>query len=260
MLLKEPNTAAAESTNRIRKVPMMNKKLKSLAFVAIFSPAPLFGLSVHELAEEPIEVQSSFGYESEYVFRGVKQLGHNLNPGVRFDWLGSYGEIRTVFDGSDNDFTEVDYTLGHTHQQDALSIDGGITFYTFPENRPELRRAADDTYEVFLGTAYDLAQTGLRPNVYFFYDFELEDFTIQVGLDYLVDLHERLGAEAGIDVGHLFADNSDDDRFYYQAKLDLVYQINPVTHGRVGGRVAGNDNSIDPDPTVWWGASVAVAF
>lgn len=230
----------------------MKNSLKALAIAAIATPASLF-------AVEGLEVDSYFAFESEYSFRGVKLAGPSIQPGVDISYMGAYVGIWSsseIFKDSDSPELEVDYIVGYALDIEDITVDVGFTAYTFPGDT--------DTYEIYVGATYGGLDFPIEPSLYLFYDFELEDFTIEGSLAYGLDLAEfgleGFGIDFGAYLGYVFADDSDADYLYYQLTADLVFDLNEAAYASVGVRLAGNDGDVDPDTQFWWGAAIGVAF
>lgn len=228
----------------------MKNSLKALSVAALAAPASLFAL-------EGLEVDSYFAFESEYSFRGVKLAGPSIQPGVDISYMGAYVGVWSsseLFKDVDGPELEIDYLIGYAFEVEDFEIDFGFTAYTFP--------GGDNTYEIYVGTTY----SGLvvDPSLYFFYDFELEAFTIEGGAGYGIDLAEfgldGFGLDFGGYIGYVFADDSDEDYFYYLLTADLVFDLNEAAYASVGVRLSGNDGDVDPDVQFWWGAAIGVAF
>lgn len=228
----------------------MKNTLKALTLAAMAAPASVFAL-------EGLEVDSYFAFESEYSFRGVKLAGPSIQPGVDISYMGAYVGVWSsseLFKDVDGPELEIDYLVGYAFEVEDFEIDLGFTAYTFPGDT--------DTYEAYIGVTYGAID--FEPSLYFFYDFELEAFTIEGGVGYGFDLAELglegFGLDFGGSIGYVFADDSDEDYFYYLLTADLVFDLNDAAYASVGVRLSGNDGDVDPDTQLWWGAAIGVAF
>lgn len=231
----------------------MNKTIKAIGVAAAVGLAPLVSSAQLEVLDE-LEGEVFFAFESEYSFRGVKLAGPSVQPGFELSLMGLYGGVWHSTDIKDGGEVETDYYVGLDYDvEDLVNIDLGVTFYTFPED--------EDTTEIFLGFA-PLADVIIDPALYLYYDFDLEDFTVELQLGHGIDLGEGFGLDLGVDLGYVFADDSDDDYFYYVGIADIVYNLSDTTTFSVGGRVAGNDNDDlpGPDNQLWWGAALTTSF
>lgn len=232
----------------------MKNTLKVLSVAALAAPASLFG----QIAFDEATVTTEFAFESEYSFRGVKLAGPSIQPSILFELQGFYAEIWSSSDARNGGEVEVDYTVGYSWDIDNVTLDAGFTYYSYAQDT--------DTQEIYIGATLNLAELPVDPSLYLFYDFELENTTLEGSLDYAISLAEL----AGIDnstleltgfFGHVWQDEDGaPDYFYYGVKADVVYSFSEAAYGSIGVRYAGNNENISPDDQIWWGAAVGVSF
>lgn len=230
----------------------MNKSIKALTAAMAVGFAPFVASAQLEVLDD-VEGSVTFGFESEYSFRGVKQAGPSIQPGVELGLMGLYGGVwhsTDIKDGGDN---ETDYYVGYSMDvEDMVNVDLGVTFYTYAID--------EDTTEIYLGLTL-LADEIINPALYGYYDFDTENFTLELQLGHGFDLGEGFGLDLGVDLGYVWVDEAGaDDYFYYQASADIVYGLTASTSISVGARVAGNDADVLPDNQLWWGAALTSNF
>ncbi|MCC5788020.1 MAG: hypothetical protein JJT75_00155 [Opitutales bacterium] len=231
----------------------MKNSLKVLSVAALAAPASLFG----QFALDDATVTVEFAFESEYSFRGVKLAGPSIQPSILYEVQGFYAEIWSSSDvrSGSGESGEVDYTVGYSWDIDAITADVGFTYYSLT--------GATDTQEIYVGAALNLDELLVDPSLYLYYDFELENTTLEGSLDYAVGITEFIGVDADLElgafVGHVWVDQGN-DYFYYGVTADVVFAFTDAAYGSVGVRYAGNDEDINPDDQLWWGAAVGVSF
>jgi uncharacterized protein (TIGR02001 family) len=230
----------------------MKQTIKALTAAAAVGFAPFVASAQLEVLDD-IEGSVSFGFESEYSFRGVKQAGQSIQPEVTLGLMGLYGSIWQSTDIKDGNVVETNYVAGYALDvEDLVNVDLGVTRYAYP--------TLSDTTEIYLGLTL-LADEIINPALYGFYDFDTENFTLELQLGHGFDLGEGFGLDLGVDLGYVWVDEAGaDDYFYYQASADIVYSLTETTSVSVGGRVAGNDANVKPDNQLWFGAALTTTF
>ncbi|MCH8474008.1 MAG: hypothetical protein LAT55_02135 [Opitutales bacterium] len=233
----------------------MKNTLKVLSVAALAAPASLFG----QIAFDEATVTVEFAFESEYSLRGVKLGGPSIQPSILYEVQGFYAEIWSTSDvrSGSGESGEVDYTIGYAWDIDAITADVGFTYYSFTDET--------DTQEIYAGAMLNLDEIPVDPSLYLFYDIELKDWTIEGALDYSIGLAEFVGAEADLELGaflgHVWVDeDGSPDYFYYGVSADVVYSFTDAAYGSVGVRYAANNEDMNPDQQIWWGAAVGVSF
>jgi len=230
----------------------MKQTIKALTAAAAVGFAPFVASAQLEVLDE-IEGSLTFGFESEYSFRGVKQAGPSIQPEVSLELMGLYGSIWQSTDVKDGIAIETNYVAGYALDvEDLAVVDLGVTRYAYPND--------EDTTEIYLGAELTLIEY-FSPALYGYYDFDTENFTLELQLGHGIELGEGFGLNVGVDLGYVWVDEAGaDDYFYYQASADLVYSLSETTSISAGGRVAGNDADVNPDNQLWWGAALTTTF
>lgn len=147
---------------------------------------------------DELSVSATFAWESSYVFRGIQFADITFMPSVDVAYGGFYAGIWAALpvDGSkDGDANEVDFYAGYSMAvSDLVSLDFGLTYYTFPSGPDaELFGLDPNTLEFYVGVAFEMP---FSPSVYFFYDVELDLFTVELAAGHAFEL----GAESSIEV------------------------------------------------------------
>ncbi|MGF1451330.1 MAG: hypothetical protein ACFB21_04540 [Opitutales bacterium] len=261
----------------------MKKTLFICAFAGVGALSAQTGSGLGDLS-----VSGTFAYESEYIFRGEQFAQHSFQPGVElaFPVVGGslYGGVWANMPINDNEDAvagnpaiygnEIDFYAGYAIDvTDIISLDAGFTYYWFPEatvnaGNPPAFGGDEETEEIFAGIGADVL---LSPAAYFYYDFSLETFTIELSSGYSFDLGDYAGVDgASIDTGGYLGfvfDQTDgeQDRVYWGINVDLVYALSENVSASVGARYAGNDKDSDRSPSdddshLWWGASIGFAY
>ncbi len=154
---------------------------------------------------------------------------------------------------------EVDFYGGYGFDLgEKLSLDVGLTYYWFQEEP-----ASDaKTRELYLGAAADIA---LSPEVYFFYDFDLDTFTVQGALGHSFTLGESADSPLALDVGTYFgyvAPKFGSNGVYFGGSADISYALSPHTAFSLGVRTSGISSDISSGRTgnLWWAMSFSAGF
>lgn len=210
---------------------------------------------------------------SDYVFRGVSLAETAVQPGVEVavgdfyagGWFSTGFGDTSVFAADELDLY-AGYGIGLS---DTLSADVGVTYYHYPQGGSlfSTNDGASGSYEVFGGLALD---TVLSPNVYGYYDFTLETFTIIGDVSHSVPLGEKLSLDLGLTAG--LVDGQDGAGYEYgQASASLGYAITDDVSTYVGAYYAINsedlldfgeaiESGVPDDNLFFFGAGVSAGF
>lgn len=266
----------------------MNKLTALAALTAGVMAVP--ALQAQDTAPE-LSANVTFGWESEYVFRGVKLAEYAFTPAVDISYGGFYAGIwaalpvdtdRSVLptDGGLGG-NEVDIYAGYSFAAtDLISVDFGFTYYTYPDAQDDLFDTFDsdeaegfNSLEPFIGVAFDVM---LQPAVYVFYDIHYENLTVEASLGHTFEVAESMGVEVGGFAGMVSLDtelyDDIDDYFYVGASIDFVYTILENVSASIGARASwvSEDLVIEDldeldstdleDITYWFGWAVNAGF
>ena len=238
---------------------------------------------------EGLAMSATFGFESEYVFRGVKLTQNAFQSSVDVSYMGAYAGIWTSFAGMDGSTggapqgfppgtvstqgSEVDYYIGYALDlDDTFTLDFGGTAYTYPDFGGDGTLGGSDTFELYFGAA---ANVVADPAFYIYYDTILEVWTFELSGGYSMEVYENTSLDFGGFLGFQTGDNwldgqpqVDGERIYWTLTADAVYALAENASIQIGPRIGGfnADHStiglnIKPDATyLWWGASFTAGF
>lgn len=177
----------------------------------------------------------SLGYESDYVFRGVRLGDEHFFPAVKVQAGDYYAGVWAALPLDKEDMPEIDYYLGYGVELDELaSLDFGVTYYTYPD-------ISEETLEFYAGVAFDIA---FSPAVYVFYDIDLEVFTIDASGVYSIEAGDNATVDLSGRLGYVDPDENTsltEGYFYYEAGADYVFSISDNMSASVGVRYYGSD-------------------
>jgi uncharacterized protein (TIGR02001 family) len=247
----------------------MKNTLTIIALSAVFA-ASLF-------AVEGLAGKVTMGLESDYVFRGKKLADASVQSSVEASYkLGTGSLYAGVWanDPSKTDYTEVDLYVGYKLPVfEKYTADVGMTYYWYTEST-----SIDRTREIYAGVTYN--GLWVNPAVYAFYDFDLEQFTVEASGKYSWDLSKwglantslDVGAKVGavntqdVDAGYS-AGEAQNSYVYYAVNADVVYALSKTASASVGIRYAANNDDVTTgsaaaqrDDNFFWGFKFAAGF
>ena len=236
---------------------VMNSLKKTLTLAAVGS---LFGAG-SALAVD-FSINTTFAYESEYVFRGIQLADESFQPSVEAAIDSAYIGIWTnlPIDDIDDVGNEIDFYGGYGFDlYEGISLDLGATVYYYPENTdPTLD---DSTFEAFVGFSFDVL---LEPGLYLYWDFDLDTFTIEASGSYSYDLADAGFDKASLDLSAYLGSVSPDvgDSYVYVGGgVDLSYAFSDNASGAIGLRISNNDFGFGvKDSNFWFGVSFSAGF
>jgi hypothetical protein len=230
------------------------------------------------------------GYESEYVFRGVKEAGHSVCPQVDFGYdfgagfaayVGYWGNYEA---GNDSEgFSETDLYIGATYTIKNVTFDVGVINYIYNEDVPaewEWKAAVSyDTSDIF-GEDY-----AVKPAIAYYYNMELDTSTVELGLEYSAPIMKWINGDnwltldSSIMYGYICrrgtqAKEYSGDYGYIQLKSDVVVAITDYCAWSLGiryswasnngtrgsGPYASPYNLADESSNVWFGTAISFGF
>ena len=253
------------------------------------APAPIEAKSGSAL--DKLSVAGTFGYTSEYVFRGLPQTDSALQAKVELGYPVANGNIyagvwtnQPIANADQKD--ELDFYIGYIFPvTDTLKLDIGQTYYWFTEGdySAPLFRGLNRSTETYIGINWDTSKVlngiNLNPSLYYYYDWNVDKHTIEASISYTYDLTQLLGVEGfaitpQIYIGYQttcrpLGDTglganvfSRMDGLYYGADLTLTYKLNDFVGFYVGFSYAGRQDTWDSNCRNWNYASgnVGVTF
>lgn len=229
----------------------------------------------------------SVGFESEYVFRGIKNAGLSVNPQVDLGYdfgagfaayVGYWGNYEVA--NSNDRFEESDLYAGLTYTIKNITFDVGVINYIYPDND-------DDEWEWKAAISYDttelLGDFNVCPSIAYFYNNKLDANTIEVGLSYSAPVMKWINGDNWLSIdssavyGYVCREGqvgrAAGDYSYFQIKSDAVVSITSYCKWSIGIRysLASNNskNFIDParlypydgcGSYVWFGSAISFGF
>lgn len=239
--------------------------------IVLFAALAMGAISANAQEAAPaVSVTSSFGYESEYVFRGVQLADAIITPAIDVAygdfyagvWFAAPIENADLAGVSDN---EMDLYVGYsTALSDLLTVDFGATRYAYGDVATKFL-SNGNTLEGYAGISADVF---LSPSVYVYYDIDLKSFCVELSGGYSYELSDKFSADFGASVGYVDVDSSD-DYYYGGLTADLSYAINDASSMGFGVRYSTSDmdqvvGSFD-DPKAdkdifWYGFTFSTGF
>lgn len=230
---------------------MMNKNLIAFGVASI-------ALATAASAQDEISVTTTFAWESSYVFRGVQYAEESFMPGLDVAIGGAYFGIWAALPAG-AEANEVDFYAGYgADVADGVSLDFGVTHYTFPSSGADIGEDGATT-EIFAGAALDLP---VSPSLYVYYDFDLEAFTFEGSIGHSIEIDEKTTFDLSGAVGYVSPDGGD-SYTYILASAGFGYAFNDYASGSVYANYssASEDMMFDGgSDEFWFGFSVTGGF
>jgi uncharacterized protein (TIGR02001 family) len=182
------------------------------------------GVSAQAQAAEAsaLSVTVDVTYVSDYVFRATQLANASIQPSVEAAYGDFYAGIWASDGISDASGSEADLYAGYGLAiDDTFSADVGVTRYTYQGG------SAIDTTEAFVGVSADVL---LTPSVYAYYDFDLDNTTLELSVGYSLPVDAiktslDFSAAAGyVDLGSALA-GTPDDYTYYSVGVAVPYKL-----------------------------------
>ncbi len=242
----------------------------------------LADLKLGSKALDRFSASVSVGYESSYVFRGIRyadssitpqvDMGYDLGAGFSayFGYWGSY-EIQT----EGKKMEESDLYLGVTYTVKNFTFDLGVINYIYPDS--------NDETEWKLAVSYDttdlLGDFNVSPFIAYYYNNELDANTLELGLAYSAPIMKWINGDNWLTIdsslvyGYVCRQGKVGeycgDYGYVEFKSDLVVSITEYCAWSMGLRCswaspngACGTISARPEETsnVWFGTSLSFGF
>ncbi len=231
----------------------------------------------------------SVGYESEYVFRGIKEAGHSVSPQVDLGYdfgagfsayVGYWGSYELAQDNSD--LQESDLYAGITYTVKNVTFDVGVINYIYADN-------SSDEWEWKAAVSYDtsefLGDFNVCPSIAYFYNNKLDTNTVELGLSYSAPVMKWINGDNWLTLdssaiyGYVAREGSSaraysGDYSYFQLKSDVRIQITNYCWYSLGIRYSwASDNAVrgsneyanpasiaDERGHVWFGTAISFGF
>jgi len=244
-----------------------------------------------------VRVAAEVGAESEYVFRGQKFAGVSIQPKVEvaypvagFDLYAGAWANTPLSRNNANSFTEIDLYVGVNYQVSMVNIDLGYIYYWFTDTHPF--GTMDRNQEVYVGVTFDTASflggININPSIYYFYDWNKEQHTVEASIGYDTPIGEFAFGESWgaltfpirAFAGYINSEKPFGDHFptfvksneyaYMGVTADIAYAITEFCRISVGIRYSYSNsdsawysvigNTHNDKHNLWWGAKVAFGF
>lgn len=138
-----------------------------------------------------LSVSAAVGYESQYMFRGVKYGGHSIQPKVDFaypilgfDVYAGAWSNQPVKTSNESNLKEFDFYSGVTYSYEMFKADVGYIYYWYPDFDSSDSR----DMEVYIGFSMDTASflggININPSIYYSYSWIVKQQTIEVSVGY----------------------------------------------------------------------------
>ena len=237
---------------------------------------------------ESIEVSTTVGFESRYIFRGVQFAETSFQPAINLSYGNFYGGIWANLPVGDDDFVvtpggeELDLFAGYGFDlNEFIALDVGVTFYTFPnaasgfldlfsEGAAEAMNPdpGTNTVEAYAGASFNAP---LSPSLYVYRDFHFNTVTLQGDVSHSIPLAEKTSFDLSGSLGYVIDDDDGLDYLYGAASADVAYAISD--HGSIAAGVRYGGSDIDGGAFIddsiagttqssglWWGVSFSADF
>jgi uncharacterized protein (TIGR02001 family) len=275
----------------------MKKLIASLAIVGAMSTSGLFAQTGDSI--EDLSITSSFAYESQYVFRGVKLEYDSFQPSLEFGfpvvggdlYAGIWTNLPITGKGPMGSNDEIDIYAGYAYPiTDIVTLDAGFVYYWYPTDNslttasgvPGITSPKYSSYiEPYIGASFDVL---LSPAIYVYYSVDQVAkgtstsansgiLTIEASIGYSFDLSEYMSVEGfsfdtGAYIGMGIPDSSTGG---IGVTGDLVYAFNENVSASIGVRYSNYSASGDSTSyggtgfapnqnNIWMGASVGFTY
>lgn len=221
--------------------------------------------------DKTVSVSTSIDLVSDYVFRGVSLADTAIQPGIEMAigsfsagaWFSTGIGDTSVFAGD-----ELDLYLGYGIDiSDKVSASIGATYYHYPQGGSlfETNNGGAGTYEASASLGFDVP---LSPSVTAYYDFTLEAFTLEGGLEKSLPLGPKTSLDLGLTAGLV-----DGDGFSYeygQASVSFGYAFTNDVSAYIGANLAlSSEDSLNyskilngsgEDTLIFFGTGIAAGF
>ncbi len=272
----------------------MKKLIATLAIVGAMGTSGLFAQTGDSI--EDLSITSSFAYESQYVFRGVKFNYDSFQPSLEFGYpvmggdlyAGIWTNLPITSTGPAGATNEIDIYGGYAYPlTDIVTLDAGFIYYWYV-NAPALGVSATNYVEPYVGASFDVL---LSPAIYVYYSIDQLTkatgsgpdsgiLTVEASIGYSFDLSEYMTVEGlSFDTGAYIglgmpmdssATNGTSSFLYAGVTGDLVYAFNENVSASIGVRYSnysqsgtaytGTSGYAPNQNNIWMGASVGFTY
>lgn len=169
---------------------------------------------------QELSISSTFGWESDYIFRGVQLAEEYFAPAVDVSYGDFYAGIWAALPVDAKYGNEVDFYAGYgVGINENMSADFGFTYYSYPDAQDDFFDSDVNTFEIYGGLSFEAP---LSPAIYAFYDFDLEALTIEGSAGHTVEVSEEGSVDFSVYLGHVDPDGGS-SYLYYGASAGYTY-------------------------------------
>jgi len=189
---------------------------------------------------EELSISSTFGWESEYIFRGVQLADEYFSPAIDLSYGDFYAGLWAALPVDSEYGNEVDFYAGYGFGlSETISADVGFTYYTYPDAGSDFFDSDVNTFEIYGGLSFEAA---FSPAIYVFYDLDLEVFTIEASGGHSVEVGEQGSVDLSLFLGYV-APNEGSDYAYYGAGAAYSYAFTDSASFSIGVNWQGADET-----------------
>lgn len=190
---------------------------------------------------QELSISSTFGWESDYIFRGVQLAEEYFAPAVDVSYGDMYAGIWAALPVDAMYGNEVDLYAGYgIGINENVSADIGFTYYTYPDAQDDFFDSDVNTFEIYGGLSFEAP---LSPAIYAFYDFDLEALTLEGSAGHTVELSEEGSVDFSVYLGHVDPDGGD-SYIYYGASAGYTYAFTDSASFSIGLNYYGADEDL----------------
>jgi uncharacterized protein (TIGR02001 family) len=231
-------------------------KKYALILAALVSGAAMQAADAMTAPASSYSVTVDFPYVSKYVFRGKELAKDSFQPSVKVVSGDMYAGLWTNQPLTKGQENEVDLYAGYTYKlNDKWSLDGGLTYYYYPE--ANTRVAPEYTTEAYVGINGSISV--LTVGAYLYRDFNLNTYTAQGNLGYSVVLSDTASLNLGANAGRV-TNNGSASYTYYGASAQIPFKLNKATTFTVGANYATHNDDLAVDDNFWFNTGITVSF
>jgi uncharacterized protein (TIGR02001 family) len=198
---------------------------------------------------QELSISSTFAWESEYIFRGERLADEYFAPALDVSYGDFYAGVWAALPVEGEDDVEVDFYAGYGFGiSETVSADIGFTWYTYPDYQDDFLDGDATTFEIYGGLSFEAP---LSPAAYVFYDFDLEQLTLEASAGHTIDLSDASGIDLSAFVGYADRDTTDiaseKEWLYYGAGAAYTYAFTDNASASVGVNYYGADEALEAD-------------
>ncbi len=238
----------------------MTKKIL-LSVLALGASASAFGQAA-STSEPAVKFTLDTTVATEYIFRGQQYGDLGFYPSIKAEYGNFYASAwAALVDNLTLGDFEVDYAAGYTMPlNDTFSVDVGGTYYAYTGTVGNT-----DTIEPYVGVKANVSGLGL--SLYYFYDLQIDDSTVETKATYSVPLDAiKTSLDFSATLGFATGDLTEnviiaDHYFYYGAGLSLPFKVSEIATFTAGISYTDvSEDVINDSPETVFSAGLAVRF